>query len=90
MQATTYEETDELPAKSDACVVAASPPIKMLKFDTQDDATNAVALGRADAMSADSPVTLYAISQTDGQARSGRRGLRRGAVRHGRRQGLRP
>ena len=33
-------------------------------FDTQDAATNAVALGQADALSADSPVTLYAIQQT--------------------------
>jgi polar amino acid transport system substrate-binding protein len=63
VQATTYEETDELPAKSDACVAAGNQPIKILKFETQDEATNALALGRADAMSADSPITLYAISK---------------------------
>ena len=33
------------------------------KFDTQDQATNAVILGRADAMSADSPLTSYEIKQ---------------------------
>ncbi|MGV8885363.1 MAG: ABC transporter substrate-binding protein [Microbacteriaceae bacterium] len=63
VQATTYEETDELPAKSDACVTAGKKPISILKFETQDEATSALALGRADAMSADSPITLYAISQ---------------------------
>ena len=64
VQATTYEDTDEVPAKSDACVAAGKPAIEKLKFDTQDAATNAVVLGQADALSADSPVTLYAIDQT--------------------------
>lgn len=67
VQATTYEDTDEVPAKSEACVAAGKPPIEKVPFDTQDAATNAVALGQADALSADSPVTLYAISQTDGK-----------------------
>ncbi|MEO6199964.1 MAG: ABC transporter substrate-binding protein [Cryobacterium sp.] len=64
VQATTFEDTDEVPAKSAACVAAGKEPIQKLKFDTQDLATNAVVLGQADAMSADSPVTLYAIAQT--------------------------
>ena len=67
MQATTYEHTDELPGKSQACVDAGKPAIEILPFDTQDAAANAVVLGQADAMSADSPVTLYAIEQTDGK-----------------------
>ncbi|MET0725748.1 MAG: ABC transporter substrate-binding protein [Leifsonia sp.] len=67
VQATTYEDTDEVPTKSDACVAAGKPAINKVQYDTQDAATNAVALGQADAMSADSPVTLYAISQTDGK-----------------------
>lgn len=67
VQATTYEDTDEVPAKSEACVAAGKEPIDKLKFDTQADATNAVVLGQADAMSADSPVTLYAIEQTEGK-----------------------
>lgn len=66
VQATTYEDTDEVPAKSDACVAAGKPAIQKTQFDTQDAATNAVKLGQVDAMSADSPVTLYAIDQTDG------------------------
>jgi polar amino acid transport system substrate-binding protein len=63
VQATTYEETDELPAKSEACVADGKEPINILKFEAQDEATTALALGRADAMSADTPITLYAISQ---------------------------
>jgi polar amino acid transport system substrate-binding protein len=67
VQATTTEETDELPAKSKACTDAGKPPIEIVKFDGQDAATNAVVLGQVDAMSADSPVTLYAIKQTNGK-----------------------
>ena len=67
VQATTVEDTDEVPAKSDACVAAGKPAIEKLQFDTQDLATTAVVLGQADAMSADSPVTLYAIAQSKGK-----------------------
>jgi len=64
VQTATFEDTDDVPAKSDACVAAGKPPIDKLKFDTQADVANAVVLGQADALSADSPVTLYAIAQT--------------------------
>ncbi len=67
VQATTYEHTDELPAKNQACLDAGKPAIEILPFDTQEAAANAVVLGQADAMSADSPVTGYAITQTDGK-----------------------
>ena len=67
VQATTTEETDELPAKSKACTDAGKPAIQIVSFDGQDAATNAVDLGQADAMSADSPVTLYAIKQSNGK-----------------------
>ena len=67
VQATTTEETEELPAKSKACTDAGKPAIEIIKFDGQDAATNAVVLGQADAMSADSPVTLYAIKQSNGK-----------------------
>lgn len=67
VQATTFEDTDEVPAKSKKCAAAGKPAIQKLKYDTQDDATNAVVLGRADALSADSPVSLYAIKQTGGK-----------------------
>jgi polar amino acid transport system substrate-binding protein len=67
VQDTTYEQTDELPAKSKACTDAGKKKIKILPFTSQDDATNAVILGRANAMSADSPVTAYAIKQSGGK-----------------------
>lgn len=63
VQATTYEETDELPAASKKCTDDGKAAINILKFDKQDEATTAVALGRADAMSADSPITQYAVSK---------------------------
>lgn len=63
----TTEILDDLPAKNKACVAAGKPAIKVLGYDTQDDATNAVILGRADALTADAPVTNYAIKQTKGK-----------------------
>ena len=72
MQATTTEETDELPAKSKACTDAGKPPIEIVKFDGQDAAANAVVLGQADAMSADSPVTLVCHQEEQRQAGEGR------------------
>lgn len=67
VQATTTEEVEELPAKSKACTDAGKPPIEIVSFDGQDAATNAVILGQVDAMSADSPVTSYAIKQSNGK-----------------------
>ena len=67
VQATTIQETDELPAKNKKCVDAGQPEIEILKFDGQDAVTEAVVLGQADAMSADSPVSDYAIKQSKGK-----------------------
>lgn len=63
----TTEILDDLPAKTKACTDAGKPAIKVLGYDTQDDATNAVILGRADGLTADAPVTNYAIKQTGGK-----------------------
>jgi polar amino acid transport system substrate-binding protein len=67
VQSDTVQDTDEIPAKSDACVKAGKPAINKQKYDSQADATNALVLGRVDAMSADSPVTAYAIKQSNGK-----------------------
>jgi polar amino acid transport system substrate-binding protein len=67
VQTSTTEDTDDLPAKSKACTDAGKPAIKKLQYDSQDDATNALVLGKVDAMSADSPVTAYAIKQSGGK-----------------------
>ena len=66
-QRTTIQETDELPALNKQCVANGKQGITILSFEGQDDAVNAVVLGQADAFSADSPVTGYAIKMTDGR-----------------------
>lgn len=66
VQATTIQQTDELPARIQKCVAAGKPPIKVLPVPTMDDATAAVVESRADALSADSPVTGYAVKLSNG------------------------
>ncbi|MEN2736998.1 ABC transporter substrate-binding protein [Microbacterium sp. X-17] len=67
VQSTTVEDTQEVPDKSKACTDKGKAAIQVLRYDNQDDATNAVILGKADALSADSPVTAYAISKSSGK-----------------------
>jgi polar amino acid transport system substrate-binding protein len=62
----TIQDTDELPVKSKACVAVGSPPIVAIDYDSQDDVTAALTAGELDAMSADSPVTGYAVNRSDG------------------------
>jgi polar amino acid transport system substrate-binding protein len=64
VQTGTVQETDDLPARQAKC---GSDKINILTFKGQDQATNAVITGRADAMLADSPVTAYAVKQTGGK-----------------------
>lgn len=67
VESNTTESDDELPALNKACTKAGKKPISVLSYKSQADATTAVALGKADAMSADSPVTAYAIKQSGGK-----------------------
>lgn len=67
VQSTTFQHTDELPEKSAACEAAGKEPIEILPYETQAEATNAVVQGAAEAFTADSPVTLYAISKLSDQ-----------------------
>lgn len=67
VQSTTIEQQNELPAKNKTCKAAGKKAIKVVPYTNQDDATNAVVLGRANAMTADSPVTAYAIKQSSGK-----------------------
>lgn len=60
------QETVEIPAKSDACVAAGLAPIEKVVFTRQDDVTAALLAGEIDAMSADSPVTGFAIKLSGG------------------------
>jgi ABC-type amino acid transport substrate-binding protein len=66
VQSRTIQDTEELPVKSKACVAVGSPPIVAIDYDSQDDVTAALVAGDLDAMSADSPVTGYAVNRNDG------------------------
>ncbi|MHA3023644.1 serine/threonine protein kinase StpK7 [Mycobacterium sp. BMJ-28] len=60
------QETVEIPAKSDECVAAGLAPIQKVVYNRQDDVTAALIAGDVVAMSADSPVTGFAIKLSGG------------------------
>ncbi|WP_327140834.1 ABC transporter substrate-binding protein [Nocardia sp. NBC_01327] len=66
VQRTTVQDTDEIPAKSAKCTAAGKPEITKVAYDEQSAAATALVNGQVDAMSADSPVTAYAIKQNQG------------------------
>ena len=76
----SIQETKEIPAKSDACVAAGLAPIDKVVYTRQDDLTAALIAGEVDAMSADSPVTGFAI-KLSAASWSRRGGLRYRAIR---------
>lgn len=65
VQRTTVSETDDVRPKAEACEEAGEEPITVLSYDTSDNAALAVLTGRADALSADSPVTAWAVNRSD-------------------------
>jgi polar amino acid transport system substrate-binding protein len=67
VQAGTIQATDELPARNAKCADEGKDPIEVLEFPGQPQVTQAVADGRADAFSADLPVTGDAVIQLEGQ-----------------------
>lgn len=60
------QETEEIPAKSSACVDAGMSPIDKMVYVRQDDLTKALIAGEVDAMAADSPVTGFAVKTSGG------------------------
>jgi polar amino acid transport system substrate-binding protein len=64
VQTDTVQDTDDLSARNKKC---GGNEIKVLRYGGQDQATNAVVTGKADAMLADSPVVAYAVKQTGGK-----------------------
>lgn len=66
VQKGTVQQEEDLPPKEQACKDEGKP-IKVLVYEGQDQATAAVASGKADAMLADSPVVAYAVLQSDGK-----------------------
>ncbi|MFI6165979.1 ABC transporter substrate-binding protein [Nocardia sp. NPDC051052] len=67
VQATTIQDTDELPDKNKKCLAEGKPAIDIKSFEEQSAATNALMLGQVDGMAADLPVTVYAIQKSDGK-----------------------
>jgi polar amino acid transport system substrate-binding protein len=63
VQSGTVQEEVDLPARQEAC---GDNPMDILPFEGQDEATSALATGRAQAMLADSPVVAYAVEQSGG------------------------
>jgi polar amino acid transport system substrate-binding protein len=60
-------QADDVAARSTKCTAAAKPAIKIDQYQLQSDATAAVVSGKDDAMLADSPISAYAVKQTNGQ-----------------------
>ena len=66
VQKGTVQEQTDMPPKVKACA-SSGKPIDLQIYGGQDQATAAVATGKADAMLADSPVVAYAIKQSAGK-----------------------
>ncbi len=62
VQANTVQDLEDLPPKVKACDDAGTP-LTVQQYGGQDEATSALASGKADAMLADSPVVSYAVQQ---------------------------
>lgn len=67
VQRTTVSETDDVRPKNEQCIAEGKEPITVLSFDTSDNAALAALVGRADALSADSPVTAWAVQRSEGK-----------------------
>jgi polar amino acid transport system substrate-binding protein len=59
-------QVQDLTNRSDQCVTTGKPAIQINQFQSQADATASVVTGKTMAMSADSPVSAYAVKQTNG------------------------
>ena len=60
-------EVDDVNAKSAACTKAGKKAISVLSFDSQAQVNNSVTLGRAAAISAESPITEDAVHRSGGK-----------------------
>lgn len=63
----TTQQTDDVPAKSKACTAAGKKAITIIKIDSQEAVNQSVILGQSDALDADSPITQYAVKQSNGK-----------------------
>jgi len=62
----TIQETQEIPARSQACTEAGNAAIQKVVYVSQDDLNAALIAGEVAAMSADSPATGFAIKLSGG------------------------
>jgi len=60
-------QVDDITARSEKCTSDGKDPITIDQYEGQDEATAAVVSGKDVAMLADSPVSAYAVEQTNGQ-----------------------
>jgi polar amino acid transport system substrate-binding protein len=60
-------ELDDIQAREKKCETSGKAHITIDQYQAQSDATTAVVSGKDQAMLADSPVTAYAVKQTNGQ-----------------------
>lgn len=63
VQTGSVQDSADLPARQKKC---AGKPIQIQRYDDQSEATNAVVLGKADAVLADSPVMAGAVKKVGG------------------------
>lgn len=63
VQRTTISDTDDVRPKEEAC----GGDLTVLSYDTSDNAALALLMGRAQALSADSPVTAWAVERSNGE-----------------------
>lgn len=71
VQTGTVQDTDDLPKRVKACKDGGKPTLTVQRYENQDEATNAVALGRADAVLADLPVIIAATTKVPDLKRVG-------------------
>lgn len=60
-------QAEDIAARNQRCTDAGKPAITIDRYQAQSDATTAVVSGKDDAMLADSPVSAYAVKQTNDQ-----------------------
>jgi polar amino acid transport system substrate-binding protein len=60
-------QVDDATLRSEDCVTAGKAKMTINPYPSQDQAANSVVSGKDDAMLADSPVTAYAVKQSNGQ-----------------------
>lgn len=60
-------QVDDITARSTKCTQAGKPAVAIDQYQAQSDVTTAIISGKNDAMLADSPVSAYAVKQSNGQ-----------------------